>query len=176
MATEEEKRAKHYERNKRSYQKKVNERRCTCCGKQDERTLSGRVYCVECYERHKANASPRKKRTRQQQLDENQTRREWEARCRQVQICVKCGTKDKYTINGHRTCMRCTALKNKQQRAKYDKQKSSDYRKTRRDKWREQGRCTYCGGKKEEPDKAMCIDCRVKARMQRIRRLLVKGD
>lgn len=177
MATENEQaRVKRIDRHHRHYQKMVDEKRCTCCGKQDERTLSGRVYCMDCYKRHKANASPRKKRTKAQQDEENKTRREWQEMCRKLHMCVNCGAKDRYTINNHRLCLKCSTKKNSQQRAKYDKQKASEYTKKRRDAWREQGRCTYCGGKKEEPDKVMCIDCRVKARMQRIKRMLVKGD
>ena len=120
--------------------------------------------------RETANAAPRKKRTRAQQQKENQDKRDWQARCRELQMCTRCGEKDKRTVNGMALCARCAAKKNKQQRENYDNEAMNAYSKARRDAWREQGKCTYCGGKKEDPNKMLCIDCRVRAKMQRHRR------
>lgn len=170
MARKEPYTAARQKRNQRSYMKKVAEHRCVTCGKPDERTLSGRVYCQECYDRHKAGASPRKPRSAAQSEQEKQDKREWEARCKSLQMCVRCGEKDKYTVNGHRLCKRCSERKNQNQREHYDHEKMSSYYKSRRDAWRQQGLCTYCGGEKEEQNKMLCIDCRVKARMQRRKR------
>ena len=165
----------HKNRNKRSYQKKVNEHRCVTCGKPDERTLSGRVYCQVCWDRHRANASPRKKRSPEQQAKENADKREWQAKCLEIQICTRCGRKDKHTVNGHLLCSICAAKKNKWQHEHWNSEEKSKYYKNRRNQWREQGLCTYCGGKKEEPDKMLCIDCRVRARMRRTKRITNGG-
>lgn len=153
-------------RNKRSYQKKRDEHRCVCCGKPDERTLRGLAYCKECTERHRANASPRKKRTPEQNAEENQNKREWHARCKELQICIRCGNKDKRTVNGLAMCAICAAKANMSHRRNYDVVAMRAYGKARRDAWREQGRCTYCGGKKEDADKRLCIDCQVRARLR----------
>ena len=106
--------------NKRSYQKKLKEQRCVCCGKQDELTLDGHSYCRECRERHKANASPRKPRTPEQLKRENQDKHEWYLRCAELQVCVKCGKKDKHTVQGHRYCALCQGKRNKMQREKWN--------------------------------------------------------
>ena len=89
---------------------------------------------------------------------------------RDLQACISCGTKDKRTVNGYGLCVICAAKKRKWNKEHRDKAANSAYMKARRDKWREQGLCTYCGGKREEPDKMLCIDCRVKARMKRRKR------
>lgn len=151
--------------NKRAYLRKISEHRCVNCGKQDERTLQGFIKCKACVARNKANASPRPKRTPEQQAKSTQDKRDWIQRCKDVQMCIRCGTKDKHTIAGHRLCLICAGKDNKRQRETRDKERVNESNKSRRDSWREHGLCTYCGGKKEEPDKAMCIDCRVRARM-----------
>ncbi|MBP5709995.1 MAG: hypothetical protein J6W84_03355 [Bacteroidales bacterium] len=165
----------HRNRNKRHYLKKVSEHKCVTCGKQDERTLAGMRYCQECRDRHRANASPKKKRTPEQRKRENDDKRAWYAMCVEKMMCVQCGRKDKHTVNGHRYCAICQEKKNKRNREKWDSEEKAAYHKNRRDKWREQGLCTCCGGKKEEPDRMMCIDCRVKAKMNRLRRQAEKG-
>lgn len=165
----------HKRRNQRSYLKKVAENRCVCCGIQDERTLSGLRYCRECMERHRANASPRKPKTPKQREAENADKREWRSELIRLHACISCGTKDRRTtVNGYELCVRCAAKKRKWQQDHKDLEKQREYAKARRDRWRELGRCTYCGGSKEEPDKMLCIDCRVKAKMKRIKREVKK--
>ena len=156
----------HKERNKRHYLKRVREKKCVTCGKQDERTLSGRVYCQECETRHRANASPRKPRTEEQKREESANKKAWKERLLALGACTQCGTKDKRTVRGMHLCVICAAKKSRSQKKHWDKGKQSAYMKSRRDAWREQGRCTYCGGRKEEPEKMLCVDCRVKARMR----------
>ena len=156
-------------RNKRHYQKMIDEGRCVCCGKTDERTERGLRYCLECAERHK-NAYKRKPKSAKQRKRENADKREWREKCLRLGICSACGTKDKRTVNGYEFCVTCAAKKNKWQRDHYDKEKKNAYYKARRDKWREQGLCTYCGGKKEDSDMMMCINCRVRVKMKRLRK------
>ena len=160
----------HRKRNIRAYQKKVAEHRCVTCGKQDERTLAGMVYCQVCRDRHRANASPKKPRTQEQRERENANKRDWTARFRSLKACIVCGTKDKRTVNGYGLCAICAAKKRKWGHEHRDLEAERAYAKARRDKWREQGLCTYCGGKRDEPDKMLCTDCRVKARMKKRKR------
>ena len=162
----------HRKRNIRAYQKKVAERRCVTCGKQDGRTLEGKRYCRVCYDRHRANASPRKPRTPEQREYENANKREWTARLKALQVCTLCGTKDRRTVNGRGLCERCAAKRRKWQGEHRHLEADRAYAKARRDKWREQGLCTYCGGKREEPERMLCIDCRVKARMKKWRKAI----
>ena len=166
----------HLKRNKRAYQKKVDEHRCVTCGKQDERTLQGLRYCLECRDRHKANANPRKPKTDEYRERHNADKREWRRKCIELGICSCCGVRDKHTVEGHEFCSRCAARKNKWQREHWNKDKKSEYHKSRRDAWREQGLCTYCGKPKEEPDKMLCIDCRVRARMRYRKRRADDGN
>lgn len=168
-AVSEAKRMSNRERCARAYMRKVQERRCVICGRQDERTLTGRVHCLECYRKKQARR-PRQKRTPEQQEIENESRREWEARRVELQLCAKCGAKDKNTVNGHRLCLRCTAMKRVYAANKYDPERRSEYIRKRRDRFRAEGRCTRCGGKREDANKAMCVDCRVRARLNRRRR------
>ena len=156
----------HKARNKRSYLKHVREMKCVTCGKQDERTLTGRVYCQECTDRHKANASPRKPRSEEQRKQESANKKAWKERLLALGACTQCGTKDKRTVKGMHLCVTCAAKKRRSQRAHWDNEKNNAYMKARRDAWRAQGLCTYCGGKREEPEKMLCVDCRVKARMR----------
>lgn len=162
-------------RNQRAYQRKVAEHRCVCCGQQDERTLSGRIYCQECLDRHNA-ANPRKKLNKEQREHASQYKRDVKQWYLEHQVCMRCKTKDKHTLAGHLLCARCAAKQAKHRRDKYDAEKMNAYHKSRRDAWREQGLCTNCGGKKEEPDKMMCIDCRVRARMRHAARQRKKKE
>ena len=59
---------------------------CTQCGKQDERTLSGRILCESCY--NKA-ATTRRYRT-EKRLKKHQ--------------CILCGKIDARTLAGHQLC------------------------------------------------------------------------
>lgn len=86
---------------------------------------------------------------------------------RKLHACTVCGTKDKRTVNGHGFCAICAAKKREWNRKHRDLEAERAYDKARRDKRREQGLCTYCGGKRDEPDKMLCTDCRVKARMKK---------
>lgn len=168
-AASEAKRASNRERCALAYMIKVRECRCVCCGRQDERTLSGRVHCRECFGKKQARRI-QTKRTPEQQEIENESRREWEARRVELQMCAKCGAKDRNTVNGHRLCLRCAAKKRIYAANEYDPEKRSEYIRQRREQFRAEGRCTRCGGKREDASKAMCVDCRVRARMNRRRR------
>ena len=163
----------HKARNRRAYQKKVDEHRCVHCGKPDERTLRGLRYCQKCMD--KRRAKPRAPRTPKQRAQENADKRAWYKMCIDKHICVQCRRKDKHTVDGHAFCAICQGKKNKKQREKWNSSEQAAYCKNRRDRRREQGLCTYCGREKEEPDKMLCIDCRVKAKLKRLRKKAAKG-
>lgn len=65
------------------------ERRCVSCGKQDERTLSGKVHCESC------NAADK--------LYRSETRQYLISRHR----CVQCKAKDERTMRGLTLCQKC---------------------------------------------------------------------
>ena len=163
---------KRKKRRKKYYAKKRAERRCVSCGKQDERTLSGRTYCAECYAKRYVPYSQRKPRTPERREIENADKRAWAKMYRDAGMCLRCGAKDKRTVNGKGLCMWCATKVNGEARKRRaeNKEKYNEYGKNRREKWKEEGLCSCCGGKKEEPDKKMCIDCRVRYRLAKKRR------
>jgi len=160
--------------NLRAYQKKVAEHRCITCGKQDERTLSGKVRCNACFEKYREISRRRKPKTREQRDKENADKRAWAAKLKSLHACTRCGTKDKRTLNGYTTCAICAAKHRRWQRNCEDKERKHERTKKLRDLRREQGLCPNCGGKREEPDRVLCIDCRVRARMNDWRRKQAK--
>lgn len=152
------------------YARRRAEGKCVRCGKQDERTQSGLVYCAECVE----NRKPRKpkKRTAERREIENKDKREWRQMAKDKGICVSCGAKDKYTVAGKAHCIYCSTKINARlrQRRIENGDLLREQAKARRDKWREQGRCSSCGGRKEEPRYNMCIDCRMRHKLSKMRR------
>lgn len=154
--------------NLRAYQKKVAEHKCVTCGKQDERTLSGRVRCQACFDKYKVHRTPKSRKKRN---EENADKREWCAILKSLHACTRCGTKDKRTINGFATCTVCAAKHRRWQSNCEDKERKHERTKKLRDMRREKGLCTNCGKKKrQEPEKMLCIDCRVRSRMNEWKR------
>ena len=158
------------EANLRAYQRKVAEHRCITCGKQDERTLSGRVRCQACFDKYRAKSHGNTPKTREKRDAENADKRAWTAKLKSLHACTRCGTKDKRTLNGFSTCMICAAKHRRWQQTSEDKERKHARLKKLRDWRREQGLCTNCGGRREEPDKVLCVDCRVRARMNEWKR------
>ena len=76
------------------------ERRCTRCGKIDERTKAGRVCCVVCagrnYDDHKKRYYRRKSESR----------------------CVLCGKQDNRTLKGKVCCFSCAVKQTQSQEKK----------------------------------------------------------
>ena len=152
------------------YQKRVDEKRCVQCGEQDERTLSGRVYCVKCAAVHYKNP---KVRTPEMRDRENADKREWARMAKAKQICVKCGRKDKYTVSGKNHCLYCSTkinTRSRELRATVKGDKLREQGKNRRAAWKEQGLCSCCGGKREDLKYKMCIDCRMRYKLARHKR------
>lgn len=77
------------EMGKAVYEKRKREHVCARCGKADEQTLSGRVYCAECAEKY------------------NQRTRERRDRRIAEGVCIRCGESDERTAEGHTECKVC---------------------------------------------------------------------
>ena len=75
-------------------------KRCTICGKQDERTKSGKTVCESCLTRCREN-----QRARQEKMREDGR-------------CTKCGKTDSRTISGKYYCAECQAKRSEMQRKK----------------------------------------------------------
>lgn len=166
--------AKKIAANKRAYMRKVAEGRCTNCGKIDDRTLAGHVRCEACNIKAHANKVT-KQRTEEQRLQGNKNRREWYHMRKDAHVCVQCGRQDKRTLGGMSTCLFCATRRNKQARVRRDTARDRELEMARKEKWVAAGLCSTCGREKEEPEMAMCIDCRVKSRMRYERKKLKKG-
>ena len=166
--------AKKIAANKRAYIQKVAEGRCINCGKSDARTLEGHVRCEVCESRAHDGKSP-KERTEEQRLQDNANRREWRSMRKAAHVCTECGRQDKRTLNGMSLCLFCATKRNKYARDKRNRARDRETDHARRARWIAEGLCSTCGREKEEPDKAMCIDCRVKCRMRREKKKLKNG-
>lgn len=163
---------KRKKRQQKYYARKRNEHRCVTCGKQDERTLQGFVYCEECNVKRHVPYDPAK-RSEERKNRENADKREWARMMKAKQICVICGRKDKRTVDGRSQCLFCATRLNERARERRKTETGDKLRaqgKARRKRWEEQGRCSNCGGPKEEPEFKMCIDCRMRSKLNRKRR------
>lgn len=75
-----------------TYHRRKERHECANCGRQDERTLSGRAYCRECAQKEK------------------ETKREKYAEMRRENRCVKCGRQDSRTLSGKAKCEKCADI------------------------------------------------------------------
>lgn len=78
--------------------------------------------------------------------------------------CVRCKTRDAYTLNGHPFCYECTQHNTEKSREYREKnrEKVKEYMSERRDRLREQGLCYQCGKRSVEEGHARCAICRHK--------------
>lgn len=157
--------AKKIAANKRAYMRKVAEGRCTNCGKIDDRTLAGHARCEACNIKAHAGKAP-KQRTEEQRLQDIENKREWYHMRKNAHVCVQCGRQDKRTLSGMSTCLFCATRRNKNARENRDKARDRETDAARKARWIAAGLCSTCGGEKEEPERAMCINCRVKSRLR----------
>lgn len=125
----------------------------------------GRSRCAVCNAKHKR--PPRKQRTEEQRQEDNANKREWARMRKKAHLCVYCGAQDKRTLNGASSCLVCATKRSKKRRETWDYNHQKELRDARKQRWREAGLCSECGGEKEEPEKAMCIDCRVRHKMRK---------
>ena len=71
---------------KKRQQKRKEQHRCLCCGKQDERTLVGYAACNKCVERE----------------------RQYRKKLKEQHRCTKCGEQDERTLAGKTNCAFCS--------------------------------------------------------------------
>lgn len=76
---------------------------CTRCGKQDERTVSGRCLCSECWAKTQLS--------QQKRYNQRKTNR----------LCVDCGAQDSYTKRGKTLCFACAVKEAERHRASKQK-------------------------------------------------------
>lgn len=160
-------------KNKRHYMKMLAEGRCCSCGKADDRTRQGRARCAACNEK----AHPKKPRVRKDEERErdNAEKREWARMRKEAHVCVDCGRADKETIGGKSRCLQCLKKRAYRQKQQWDSGHEKELRDARREKWIAEGLCSSCGHEKEEPDKKMCITCRVRAKLRKQKHKIKKG-
>ena len=159
------------QRQRKYYAERRNAQKCVTCGKQDDRTLGGHVYCIECEKKRYKPYDP-SKRTEARRNAENADKREWANMLHAKHLCVNCGRKDKRTIDGKRQCLFCaTKINNRaKERRKTDGDRLRAITKARRDNWKQHGLCSFCGHELDDPKYRMCTDCRVRARLNHKRR------
>lgn len=128
----------------------LQDRLCVECGRQDERTLSGRWLCTECA----GKLSIYQKEKRQYLKTSGR--------------CARCGSKDARTMTGKTMCGECASrLARCRARETYRQAENAK----RREKYRERaelGVCRLCGGElPEDSEYVLCQKCRDKAKEQR---------
>lgn len=116
---------------------------CTVCGRQDERTLSGRALCEVC-----ANKNLEHRKNRYHAM-------------REARVCVVCGEQDQRTYAGWALCERCKDLRN-EYGAKYREGhrekilgQQRAYAIKRDARLKEVGLCSRCGKNPPLPGKRM---------------------
>lgn len=160
-------------RNKRHYLKMLAEGRCCQCGKADELTRGGRSRCAAC--NAKAHKRDKKPLTEEQRAEGNAIKREWAKMRKDAHLCIDCGRKDARTINGKCQCLQCAKKRADRSRELWDYDHEKELREARQARWKAAGLCSNCGHPKEEPDKALCINCRVRAKMRKERHKINNG-
>ena len=148
---------------KKRYWELKADHKCTQCGTQDVRTLSGKTRCASCAETHNKSAKKRREVIgREADVTRNRLKREEnkEKRC-----CHRCGRQDYLTLRGKPYCIACQ----RKEKARQEKRKlngsRSAYEKDLRERRAEIGVCTKCGNSKPEPGRKYCTDCLVRERM-----------
>jgi len=113
-------------------------RRCTACGKQDERTLRGNTRCFECYDKRKEQAE-RAKGT-EKHRDQTHARcgkaKEQRQQRAEQKLCTNCGKPLAVLDAGYKQCCEC--------RAKERKRKAKHFKPKNRARWPEMGLCWQC--------------------------------
>lgn len=152
-------------RNKRHYLKMLKEGRCCQCGKADELTRAGRSRCAVC--NAKAHKREKKPLTDEQRAEGNAIKRDWAKMLKDAHLCVDCRRKDARTVKGMSRCLQCSKKRANRSRELWDYEHKKELREARQARWKAAGLCSNCGHEKEEPDKSMCIDCRLRAKLRK---------
>lgn len=91
------------EYDKALYNIKKSEKRCVCCGQQDERTLSGKVLCIKCHNVQRSYLE----RHRDEKKDRSAYNRERRRRLLEIGICPRCGKN--HVAPKRKNCAACLA-------------------------------------------------------------------
>ncbi len=151
--------------NKELYRRRKEQKVCTRCGVQDERTLAGKSRCLACAlmmrqetpQRVARREAARKIRTR--------------ARLEQKQ-CVVCGCQDERTLTGKTRCTTCENRHRASKQASQDRLKKRDL--LLQESRRKEGLCQRCGARDRavREGSPLCFRCRgIQWRKNRERRL-----
>lgn len=155
---------------KQNYIRHMQNGECVRCGKPDERTRQGFIECEVCRNKRYRKYDPEERANNAERVErENKNKRDWWHMRRDAGLCVQCGHKDARTLNGLATCLYCATRDREIAARNHDSEKESEQAKARREKRIAAGLCSVCGRAKEEPERKMCITCRVKAKYRKAR-------
>lgn len=140
------------------YYRMKEEKRCIRCGKQDGRTLDGRILCVEC--------------ARMNSLDTMLSHNILYEKRIAAGLCKYCGKENDRAADGKTHCTACYERQKEYQRRRRQeisaavRKKYDNVRKRRLASYKAQGRCTKCGKQdvRTLAGYAICEACRVKAK------------
>lgn len=97
-------------------------------------------------------------------IERNARMREWHRMQKEHHICKACGKQDAYTLNGRTYCAECAA-----KLAAYKRKWRAEHpginaerMAVRRRKWKDEGRCNYCGKVLQDKSHKSCTECRAK--------------
>lgn len=173
MTTAEYARQKHIREVQSRYSRLMSEKRCTQCGKQDDRTLAGRTRCNEC---NAKTYVPRENRSERQLLNEKRRRQEIRQERVEAGLCRECGKEDYLTLRGSHVCVACKRIHKEAAKRYAESGKKAIYRKRRKEELIAEGKCIKCGRNPVETGRKQCTDCLVWERLyRRKRRAIIQG-
>ena len=155
------------------------EKRCTNCGKQDERTLNGRRMCSKCAEKDNARNRARLAENPEIRTQKRDNLNAWRHDLMEKHLCVDCKRQDAYTLNGRARCFECSEKNREGQRKRRNENLEAERKKSRdqRQQWREAGKCTRCGRDKPAWEVyAVCERCRARDNDSRQRKREQRDD
>lgn len=106
------------------------------------------------------------------------TDKEYRQRLHDSHLCRYCKKQDAYTLAGRVLCAECTEKdreRQRERRAKDGGKKNRDRVKANRDKWREDGLCTYCGKREPQNGRRVCAICVNRQKKRNLERDIAKG-
>lgn len=153
---EAEKRAERYQRLK-------SEHRCTFCGKQDDRTLSGKTLCIICASKKDQYYARNKEKIKQRHQD-------FFKFLKDHHLCIYCHRKDAYTLSGRAVCSVCAEKRRNEMNKRYDSRVNAIRCRNYRDSKKRAGLCVACGKRPPVPGKVLCSECALDQKLRYRRR------
>lgn len=160
-----EKKFRDSESHKARYQRRKAQHCCIQCGKQDARTLQGQIYCAACHDKrwkkHVKYKTERKDEIRAREKADREFLRE-------NSLCIRCRSKDSYTLAGRALCAECAKFERERAKARRERDPAAHAERCR--KYRQlmidKGLCTRCGRKLQDLKHKECEQCRNIRRIQ----------